>query len=61
MVLLSVPVVVEKRLRSVVYGDELNVVSSGVVVVFIVPDHMQRIVIQIQTMIDCVTFLFSDF
>lgn len=49
--LLSVAVVVEKRLRSVVYCDELNVVSStGVVVVFIVPDHMQRFVIQIQTM-----------
>ena len=49
-------------LRSVVNGDELDVVSAtGVVVVFIVPDQMQRIVIQIQTMIDCVTFLFSDF
>lgn len=60
--LLSVAVVVEKRLRSVVNGDELDVVSAtGVVVVFIVPDQMQRFVIQIQTMIDCVTFLFSDF
>ena len=49
--LLSVAVVVEKPLRSVVYCDELNVVSAtGVVVVFIVPDHMQRFVIQIQTM-----------
>lgn len=61
LVLLSVAVV-EKPLRSVVYCDELNVVSAtGVVVVFIVPDHMQRFVIQIQTMIDCVTFLFYDF
>lgn len=60
--LLPVAVVVEKRLRSVVNGDELDVVSAtGVVVVFIVPDQMQRFVIQIQTMIDCVTFLFSDF